>query len=278
MVILTEYRPALGYPIRTAAFQGHAKVLSLLLGTIENPLHRESARVDGLLHASRGNQIGTLELCLKPTYEGYNDALIKALRETSSVVVFDRIFPLCKDMLINDGRCHWEPRSKTENLQLQSIFLSRQFHVAAGQGNLYMMKYLVQLSLRLGARLNCVFHEDIDLYLRNCVSIAAASGHSEVMLYLLENGAAIGQRTLEAASMHGSAECVRMILDYRTLNGVNVNMRESLIRAVEGEHEAVLRLLLRSLTPLAKDLRGKALDVARKEGLISIARIIEGHN
>lgn len=64
MVILTAYRPVLGYPIETAAFQGYVKVLSMLVGTIEDPLRLEDARADGVLAASRGNQIGTLELCL----------------------------------------------------------------------------------------------------------------------------------------------------------------------------------------------------------------------
>ena len=54
MVILTEYRPVLGDPIETAAFQGHVDVLSLLLVSID-PLCLEDARDNGVLGASRGN-------------------------------------------------------------------------------------------------------------------------------------------------------------------------------------------------------------------------------
>ncbi|KAK8022733.1 hypothetical protein PG993_013500 [Apiospora rasikravindrae] len=270
-----EFRPVLGYPIETAAFQGHVKVLSMLLGTIENPLHLEDARADGVLAASRGNQIGTLELCLKSTYKGYSDALVNALRETTSVAVFDRIFPLCKDLLIDDGRSHWKSRSQTENMRLQSEFLSDQFHAAAGQGNLDMMKYFVQL----GGSSRCVYHQDSDLptgYLRNHVSIAAASGNSEVVAYLLENGGEIGRRTLEAASMHGNADCVRIILDYGASQDVNIG--QSLVRTVEREHEEVLRLLLHSFAPLDEERWKQALDVARKEGLLSMAGVLEEHN
>lgn len=175
---------------------------------------------------------------------------------------------------MDDGRSHWKSRSQTENLRLQSKFLSDQFHAAAGQGNLDMMKHLVQL----GVSSRCVYHQDSDLptrYLRNHVSIAAASGHSQVMAYLLENGGETGRRTLEAASMHGNADCVRTILDYGTSHDVNIG--ESLIRAVEGEHEEVLRLLLHSFTLLDEELWKQALDVARKEGLISMVRVLEEH-
>ncbi|KAK8113347.1 hypothetical protein PG984_013873 [Apiospora sp. TS-2023a] len=73
------------------------------------------------------------------------------------------------------------------------------------------------------------------------------------MAYLLENGAEIGEGTLGAASMHGNADCVRIVLDYGASHDDNI-ICESLIRAVEGEHEEVLRLLLRSFTPLDEEL------------------------
>ncbi|KAK7963592.1 ankyrin [Apiospora saccharicola] len=273
-----KLQPVLGYPIEIAAFQGHVEILSMLLGTIESPLHLEDARADGILAASRGNQIGTLDLCLKSKHQGYNDTLVNALRTTTSVAVFDRIFPLWKDLLLDDGRSHWKPRSHTENQLLQSEFLTDRFHAAAGQANLDMMKHLVQL----GASSRCVYHQDRDShlpntrYLRNCVSLAAASGHSEVMAYLLENGAEIGEGTLGAASMHGNADCVRIALDYGASHDDNI-ICESLIRAVEGEHEEVLRLLLHSFAPLEEELWKQALDVARNEGLLSMAAVLEEH-
>ena len=73
--------------------------------------------------------------------------------------------------------------------------------------------------------------------------------------------------------MHGNTDRVRAIINH----GVAHDVGDSLIKAVEGEHEEVLRLLLCSFTPLDKELRKQALDVARKEGLLSIARILEGH-
>ena len=157
VVILTEYRPVLGYPIENAAFQGHVEVLSLLLVSID-PSCLEDARDDGVLGASRGNQVGTLELCLKSTYDVYNDALVNALRETTSIAVFDCIFPLCKSLLVDDGRSHWKSRSETENLRLQSNFLSDQFHAAVDGGNLDMMKHLVQL----GDSSTYFHHQDSD--------------------------------------------------------------------------------------------------------------------
>ena len=117
MGIITEYRPVLGYPIEAAAFQGHVEVLSLLLASID-PSCLEDARGDGVLGASRGNQVGTLGLCLKSTYEGYNDALVNALRETTSIAAFDYVFPLCKNLLVDDGHSYWNSRSESENLRL----------------------------------------------------------------------------------------------------------------------------------------------------------------
>lgn len=224
---IADGRTLLGFPTDMAAFYGHVEMLELLLRSLKTLAEQSFARMGAIVAAGRNNQAGTLQVCLDATNcQKYEYELREALYESTSLEIFNRIYSQCRDVLIHNRPSHGRSLSKTAELRRESKFLSEQFHMAAVRGNLAKMKYLVQL----GVSSRCDDYQDINLkahndyynryHFKNLVSIAALGGHTDVMEYLLENGAQIGSRSLEAASKHGSADSVRILLKYGTPQSV----------------------------------------------------------
>ncbi|KAK7959232.1 uncharacterized protein PG986_004086 [Apiospora aurea] len=143
--------------------------------------------------------------------------------------------------------------------QAQTEFLTVTFRRAAVVGNLVMMKHLV----RLGASPTHVNQEDDgNMKYQALISGVAAKGHADVLAYLLENGAEITSRALEAACQHGNPDTVRVLLAHGARDTWMPG--NALLEAVMGENETALRLLLGAGTIVDEDLRRRGLEVAER--------------
>ncbi|KAK8062841.1 hypothetical protein PG997_014938 [Apiospora hydei] len=246
-----------------AAFQGHVEVLRTLLEIESNPERLSWLHEECVSFAREGNQEGPLDVCLQSTcYEKYPIGVVSSLAEATSIPIFDRIYRLCKDCISVD------PQQDTA--QAQTEFLTATFRRAAAAGNLVMMKHLV----RLGASPTHVDQRgDGNVKYQALISGVAAKGHADVLAYLLENGAEITSRALEAACQHGNPDTVRVLL----VHGARDTWMpgNALLEAVKGENETALRLLLGAGTIVYEDQRRRALDAAQQLGLSSMAKILE---
>ncbi|KAK8132284.1 hypothetical protein PG999_000457 [Apiospora kogelbergensis] len=269
-------RPIFGYPLDIAAFKGHVEVLRTLLGII-HPKRLYCARRYGIQFGSAGNQMGSIDICLRPfeyicvppAYRGYQDFLIATLRCTMRIPIFDRIYQVCKDYLVQ-YTWPWPTTRAERRAQTQGEFLSAHFCRAAICGELAMMKHLVQLGARLEYTNQLV--DDSKYGYKALVSCVAAGGHADVLTYLLRNGAQTGSRSLEAACRYGNPDVVRILLDHGAEDSFEVG--NALIESIKGEHETALRLLLEMGTIADEDQLSQALDVAENEDLSSMTKIL----
>ncbi|KAK1969124.1 hypothetical protein LY78DRAFT_630543 [Colletotrichum sublineola] len=259
---------AFGHPLDVAAFLGHVEVLRLLLGTITDPIELEIARDDGIELASAGNQMGTLELCLVDGFKSIGPDPDSVLERTTSIPVFDAVYQACKDRLMRKRYNPWEPEPSNERAQQK--LLSDRFKTSARLGSLALMKHLVQL----GTSPRYVDEFSDNIYgTRVLVSEIAEYGYADVMAYLLENGAHIGERSLEAASKHGNPDCVRILLEHGARDTFHPG--SAFLESINRENEPVVRLLLEWGTIVDDCLWRQAVDFAEKEGLTSMIKVLE---
>jgi ankyrin repeat protein len=95
---------------------------------------------------------------------------------------------------------------------------------------------------------------------------------TDVLQYLLKNGANIGCRSLEAASKLGNPECVRLLLEHGAKSG------SALLECLKRENETVIRQLMTSGMGVNDYVKQQILDAIEKDGLASMSKIFENYN
>ncbi|KAK8081082.1 hypothetical protein PG997_008900 [Apiospora hydei] len=242
----------IGHPLEVAAFRGHVEVVRLLLGAVREPSLLKKARDAVLVHAAEGNQMETLELGLLPRYGSYDQALVIALKFTSSPDIFERVFSLCKDHSAEDLSAD-EPLGMA--MRAPTVDLDDCLRWAAMRGHLIMTQRLSVGGL---------------------VSMAAEYGHTEVVAFLLERGLEYDPASLSWAAGYGNADCVRFLLERGAADRTD-SMDQALVKAVKKENEPVVRLLLEWDNPPDKEAWQGALDAAEEQGLSSMISVLNGY-
>lgn len=249
-----------------AAFKGNVEVMRMFLKALKDPRHIEFARYLAAEWAGQGNHMGAVELCLDPVYTAYDRSLLDIVNQTTSTEIFDRVLPLCKDHLDDDWR---NAPSEPQDVTLKR-FLGFRLLEAVKHGELSMVRHLVELGV--SPRESPWPSGDNERGYNTFISNAAAGGHMAILAYLLENGATIASRALEAASRHGNPGCVRLLLEHGAMDSFKPG--SALLEAVKRENEPVVRQLMESAMTMDDSIKGQALDMAFEEGLVSISEVI----
>lgn len=237
----------------------------MLLNAIEDPDKLEIARWGAISYAGHGNQMATLQLCLDPLYTSHSSSLVGVLEDTLSIEMFDHVFQLCKDHLIDDTMQSLHPRPD----EIAPRFLTSRFFTAASRGELAMMEYLVSL----GAKPCGMKRDDNEDGYYSPIRYAAEHGHTEAVAYLLNLDIPFGSRSLEAASKHGNPSCVKLLLGKGAKDSFKPG--NAIFEALKRENELVLRILQESGMKMDESLREQLLKFAESEGLMSMTNFVE---
>lgn len=280
--MLHLYRTVLGYPTDIAASLGNTEVLTLLFEFITDSdasgFQLSDAREQGA--GCSADNFAIFKLCQDPepaTY--YSDDSIRIIESTLSPEIFEYMEIVCGALIHRPGT-----RMPKNILMLR---LENCFQNAVRHGSLDMMKYLMRRGVVIkDFRIEKEFCWPTDDYeptqnfhkdgFSALTSYAALGGYTVVLQYLLENGAKIGCRSLEAACKHGNPECVKLLLRHSATD--HFNPGSALLRCLERENETVIRQLMAagmaSGMGMNDDVKKQMLDVIEKEGLESMSKIL----
>ncbi|KAI1186094.1 ankyrin [Nemania serpens] len=281
-------------PYAVAAYNGDTEFISYLLANESETSNRsKSCRATIIDYAAWGNHLDLINLALGPSFDtgspdfgGFQESVVSALWRTTRVDVFKRCFELVQDHL---NRAAYP---STED------FLSKRLLIAARQGAVALMKYLVDLGASVdGAPPGDVGYPpywgswDIrskgpfpyfehDGYTRGKtdgfsapISVAAFMGHEEAVRWLLEKGAK-KHGALKAAVMHGSYRIARLLLDNGVIQEDGYQRAQgALLEAVVRENEALFWLLVKYGVRLDEGVKW----TFKHEPLESMEKLVEEH-
>jgi hypothetical protein len=275
--MLRSYRTVIGYPTNVAAALGNAEMLSLLFEHIpDSPPKRLLTRARELgTECSAESKFATFQLCQdREPSMWYSEDMIRIIERTLSHEIFEYMEIVCGVYI--QAPCT-RPRKNILMMRLENCFRN-----AVTEGNLDMMKYLVSRGVvikDLSAEIDkyeSTREFDVvkgETYL-GLTSRAALGGYTDVLQYLLENGAIIGCRSLEAACNHGNPGCVRLLLEDGATN--NFKPGSALLECVKNENEPVIRQLvtsgMASVMGMDDNVKQQIQDVIEKEGLVSFSK------
>ncbi|CAG8955651.1 hypothetical protein HYFRA_00009605 [Hymenoscyphus fraxineus] len=276
----------IGFPTDTAAYLGNAEALLLLFEAIPNnppEFQLSDAREQGA-ECSAGSKFATFELCQDAEPRtGFSDDVICMIERTLSPEIFEYLEIVCGVFIHAPGsRVRKDPLMH----RLENCFFN-----AVKKGDLGMMKYLVGRGVVVKEfRIEGAGYISTDDYQPTGVfekgekagflaltTYATLGGHTEALKYLLENGAKIGCRSLEAACQYGNPECVKLLLEHGATDDFNPG--SALLQCVKRENESVIRQLIAygmaSVTGMNDDVKQQMLDFIEKEGLQSMSKFIQ---
>lgn len=214
----------------------------ILLDAIKDPQLKSEAGQLLIQSASKGNQLPTLELGLQLDYVQRNDdSLERALRNTSTLPIYERLYPLAREA--------GTARQRSYPLYLVTQAIPSYMREMAGRGEVPILNQLLhQPDLRLVTWYK--LDHSVEL---NPLYLAARSGRLEAVAYLLQDPRRfpLSHDVLLAAGKYGNPDLVQLLLEHPTT--ADWPLGEALQEAICREHEKVARMLLAARSPRLTD-------------------------
>jgi ankyrin repeat protein len=248
---LTIFSAMFPYPLQAAAYGGHGEIINYLAAKQPGWADFAGHRYTVIDWAGRAGHYDLIDLARSPswdrfpeTFETPQEALrMVLLYYTKSVNILRRYLPILKQSIA----------------EYDSRVLPTRLSTAAEHGLQNMVRYLLE-ELNVPPDDHRYLHDNGTSFWRP-ISAAAKNGHREVVLLLL-NAGAVFSRALEAAAMGGFANVVRLLLEHGPTE--DAVAREALRRAIERQHDDVVRLLDNFGVKLEPAARSEAMRKAKE--------------
>ncbi|KAK8076675.1 hypothetical protein PG994_003947 [Apiospora phragmitis] len=227
----------LRYAVSAAAYKGHNEAVRLLLDAIVHPKIKSQVVMRIVQSASKGNQLSTLEMGLKLDYKYDYRRLEWALQNTTSLPIFERLYPLAREV--------GAAKARINILGLPTGVLPDHFKELASLGAVPVLDHLLHhmddLRLVTWSRPSCEYGN----VRYNPLYRAARSGRAEAVAYLLQDRKKrfpLSPEVLHVAVQHGNLDVVRLLLEHPAT--ADYPLATALLEATRRENEKVATMLL----------------------------------